>query len=229
MPVPPPIAFSHLPVPCVPFVVSPPGATKPITKIIFQHRQSRCRHFIGALNNIFNLNILHNILLAMQWENNDNHSTMWFVENPCTCYYKYSKYNISPKPYFAELKLLANFVEKLTGSDETNCVNINYYEDQFSSVGYHSDSEDLFQAETIFSTIISVSIGATRTFSIKAKDRSEEFFRDLDHGDVLTMEGLCQKFYLHALLRSPGACGYRINLTFRKIVQHKQYCPLANE
>ena len=43
------------------------------------------------------------------------------------------------------------------------------------------------------------------------------------------MEGLCQKFYVHALLRDKGACAPRINLTFRKIVQHKQYCSLANE
>ena len=165
----------------------------------------------------------------MQWENNDYHSTMWFVENQCICCYKYSKYNISPRPYFPELKLLADFVENLTGSDETNCVNVKYYEDRFSKVGFHSDSEDLFQAETIFSTIISVSIGATRPFIIQAKDKSEEFCLDLEHGDVLTMEGLCQKCYVHSFPRCPGACAPRINLIFRKLVQHKQYCPLANE
>ena len=218
-PLTPSTAFFH-PIACVP---------KPLTKVIFQHRQSRCRHFVEALINIFNLDTLHNKLLALQWDNNENHSTMWFVENPCTCFYKYSKYNVSPKPYFPELKLLANFVENLTGSEETNCVNVNYYEDRFSSVGFHSDSEDLFQAETIFSIIISVSLGSTRTFILQAKDNSEEHSIDLKHGDVLTMEGLCQKFYVHALPRAAGACGPRINLTFRKIVQHKQYCPLANE
>ena len=154
---------------------------------------------------------------------------MWFVEHPCVCSYQYSSYNVSPQPYFPELKALASFAENVTGSNETNCVNVNYYENQFSKVGMHSDSEDLFQAEKIPSTIISISLGATRNFVLQAKDGSSEFSVDLLHADVLTMEGLCQKFYRHALPQAAAPCGPRVNLTFRKLVQHKQYCPLAKE
>ena len=133
------------------------------------------------------------------------------------------------KPFFPELKALAKFVENLTGSVETNCVNVNYYEDRFSKVGFHSDSEDLFQAETIPSTIISISLGATRNFVLQAKDGSAEYSVDLKHADVLTMEGYCQKYYWHGLPQAADPCGPRVNLTFRKLVRHKQYCPLAKE
>ena len=165
----------------------------------------------------------------MKWKINDNHQTLWFVEFPCVCKYKYSKYNISPQPYFPELKALANFVEKVTGSEGSNSVNMNLYPDQHSKVGMHSDSEDLFQADFSATNIISISLGATRRFILQAKEGKAVHEVSLQHGDILTMEGLCQKFYKHALLPSPLPCGHRINLTFRKIVQHKQYCSLAKE
>ena len=117
----PSIAFSHLPIASFP---------KPLTKVIFQDRQSKCRHFIEALIHFITLDSTYNKLLTMPWDSNDNHKTMWFVELPCKCAYKYSKYNVLPKPFFPELKALAKFVENITGSVETNCVNVNYYEDQ---------------------------------------------------------------------------------------------------
>ena len=133
-----------------------------------------------------------------------------------------------PKPYFPELKLLAIFAEKVTGSEETNSVNVNLYKDQFAKVGLHSDSEDLFQAKFIASIIISISLGAARTFILQANDGSDSYAINLQHGDIATMEGLCQKHYKHALLPAPLPCGPGINFTFRKIVQHKQNCSLAN-
>ena len=83
-------------------------------------------------------------LLAMPWDQNANHKTMWFVDSPCCCAYKYAKYDIAPKPFFPELKALAVFVEKITkleGHMGTYCVNANLYVDQNCKVGYHSDSE----------------------------------------------------------------------------------------
>ena len=205
-----------------------PPAYFPKTKTIFQDRQSRCRHFIQALVNFNLLSIIEDKLLAYTWDTNDNHDTMWFVEKPCSCSYKYAKYDIQPRPYFPELKLLATFAEKVTGSEETNSVNVNLYRDQYSKVGLHSDSEDLFLARFVPSTIISISLGAARTFVLQANDGSASYSIDLEHGDIATMEGLCQRDYKHALLPAKHPCGPRINLTFRKIVQHKQYCSLAH-
>ena len=105
--------------------------------------------------------------------------------------------------------------------------NDNHDRDQYSKVGLHSDSEDLFLARSVPSTIISISLGAARTFVLQANDGSASYSIDLEHGDIATMEGLCQRDYRHALLPAKHPCGPRINLTFRKIVQHKQYCSLA--
>ena len=159
------------------------------TVTIFQDRQSRCRHFIQALANFQLLTIIQDKLLAYTWDNNDNHDTMWFVEKPCSCSYKYSKYDIQPRPYFPELN---TFVEKVTGSEETNSVNVNLYRDQHAKVGLHSDSEDLFQARFVSSTIISISLGAARSFVLQAINGSGATYSiDLEHGDIITMEGLC--------------------------------------
>ena len=152
-----------------------PPAYFPKTKTIFQDRQSRCRHFIQALVNFNLLNTIQDKLLAYTWDHNDNHDTMWFVEKPCTCSYKYAKYDVQPRPYFPELKLLADFAEKVTGSEKTNSVNVNLYKDQFSKVGLHSDSEDLFSARTVPTTIISISLGAARTFVLQANDGSASY------------------------------------------------------
>ena len=165
----------------------------------------------------------------MTWDTNKNHHTMWFVEHPCVCSYEYSSYNVSPRPYFPELKALALFAENVTGSKVTNSVNVNYYDNHFSKVGLHSDSEEIFQADKCSSTIISISLGATRNFVLQAKDGSAEYSVDLKHADVLTMEGYCQKYYWHGLPQAADPCGPRVNLTFRKLVRHKQYCPLAKE
>ena len=166
----------------------------------------------------------------MPWQSNDNHKTMWFVDGLCSCAYKYSKYEIQPKQFFPELKSLANFVEKVTGLEGSNCVNVNLYVNQHNKVGFHSDSEPIFQADYIPSSIISVSLGAARQFTIRCKaDFSQSYDVLLEQGDIVTMEGLCQKFYQHSLLASPAPCAPRINLTFRKIVQHRNNCALAEE
>ena len=208
----------------MPLPFAPPKFT-----VILEDRQSRVRHFKKALLNLKSVGNIYNKLIKMPWDTNANHKTMWFVVSPCSCFYKYSKYDIKPKPYFPELKALAEFVEKVTELGGTNCVNVNLYENQFSKVGFHSDSEPIFQADYIASDIISISLGATRMFAIQAKVGNIARQVQLVHGDILTMEGLCQKFYKHALLASELPVAPRINLTFRKIIQHRHPCILAKE
>ena len=105
---------------------------------------------------------------------------------------------------------------------------MNRYQDQFAKVGLRSDSEDLFQARFVPFTIISISLGGARSVVSQADDGSASYSIDLEHGDIATMEGLCQRDYKHALLPAKHPCGPRINLTFRKIVQHKHNCSLAS-
>jgi hypothetical protein len=51
---------------------------------------------------------------------------------------------------------------------------------------------------------------------------------DLEHGDLLTMEGKCQKHTIHMLPRA--LCTEpRINLTWRWIRKHSEDCPLVHQ
>ena len=96
-----------------------------------------------------------------------------------------------------------------------------------NQLGLHSDNEFLFQADKQNSCIVSVSFGATRKFVIRDKRTGAEMNVKLSHGDLLTMEGLMQKFYEHGVVQSAVPVDYRINLTFRKIVVHNEGCTLA--
>ena len=103
----------------------------------------------------------------------------------------------------------------------------NYYSDAKSQLGFHSDNEFLFQADKQASCIVSVSFGATPEFVIRDKRTRAEIPVKLSHGDLLTIEGLMQKFYEHCIVQSAVPVDYRINLTFRKIGVHNDGCALA--
>jgi len=43
---------------------------------------------------------------------------------------------------------------------------------------------------------------------------------ELAHGDLLLMAGATQHAYVHAVPKTARAVGERINLTFRRVLQH---------
>merc|ERR1712216_225048 len=150
-------------------------------------------------------------------------------------------------------------------SGELNCVNLNYYPCG-GGVGWHADDEFLFDSLERETAIISLSLcgseDVSRLFEVRLRsslrdatdqdiDGSEvadtsELARSLllGHGDLMTMEGLHQLFYLHRVwpgdghehVDDPRAQGERINLTWRTIVRHLDgseecrgmCCPLAH-
>ena len=133
--------------------------------------------------------------------------------------------------------------------NELNCVNLNYYPEG-GGVGFHADDEFLFDGLNRETRIISLSLcsppnasdNATdgnnanndwgaRKFQVKRKGK--KYASDikeivLRHGDLMSMEGMFQKHYLHSVW--PGdskghldheLCqGERINLTWRTLVCH---------
>jgi alkylated DNA repair dioxygenase AlkB len=140
------------------------------------------------------------------------------------------------------------------GHDGFNSCNLNYYP-KGGGVGYHADDEFLFDGLNRSIRIVSLSLCARnqdvgghdgeRLFQVKRKRRNVETTGNgevqceeentiseitLKHGDIITMEGMFQKFYLHSVW--PGddienvhteddRCqGERINLTWRTIVRH---------
>lgn len=101
-----------------------------------------------------------------------------------------------------------------------NSVLVNLYRDGNDSVSWHADDErELGEAPSI----ASISLGATRKFSLKpvyvdAPTRKSQSI-DLHSGDLLLMQGDTQKNWHHAVPKTSRPCSARINLTFRTVIK----------
>ena len=156
------------------------------------------------------------------------------------------------------------------GGKVFNSVNLNYYPGG-GGVGFHADDEFLFDGINRPTRIVSLSLcgrrrdydgggdvegtehSGERVFQVKRKARPPVgSSRDgivseitLRHGDIITMEGMFQRHYLHSVwpgdddgrahVNHERCRGERINLTWRTIVRHLDgsdecrglFCPLA--
>merc|ERR1711959_496187 len=110
-----------------------------------------------------------------------------------------------------------------------NSCNLNLYDDGGMSVGWHSDDESLFQGKFQDISIISLSLGVTRTFELRKNWPTEEedtvSRMSLNSGDLMTMEGMLQKHFQHRVPKEEVVEGPRINLTWRWILKHRTKCP----
>jgi hypothetical protein len=90
---------------------------------------------------------------------------------------------------------------------------LNFYEDGDQRIGWHSDREEVGRD----TPIASVSLGATRAFMVRSKERgvSDRITLDLEHGSLCVMENKCQLDYLHSIPKQKNVTEGRINLTFR--------------
>merc|ERR1711924_161503 len=97
------------------------------------------------------------------------------------------------------------------------------------SVGWHADDERLFQGYYQDCLIVSLSLGQARSFSLRTRCHGgwEENIL-LESGDLCTMEGMTQRYYQHAALKSYETnLQPRLNLTWRWVVAHDGRCSLA--
>lgn len=90
---------------------------------------------------------------------------------------------------------------------------VTLYPNGVASLGYHSDDEpDLVPG----APIASLSLGATRAFSVRRKGGSQTMFTvDLEHGSLLRMTGATQRHYQHCVPKRLRVTDPRINITFR--------------
>lgn len=96
---------------------------------------------------------------------------------------------------------------------EFNSCVVNKYKTGSEYIRYHSDLE----AQGPYHQVISLSLGASRTFHIKKNNSFEKEIKTvLNHGDLLLMFGRAQEDYLHAI-HSENVQGKRISLTYRYI------------
>ena len=147
--------------------------------------------------------------------------------------YNYSGTKWEPFPFPQWLDDLSdNLTAILSEPYSFNSCNVNLYEHGSDSIGWHSDDEALFDTPDESTTILSFSLGETRDFLLRPiGDHSpKKFVRvPLAAGNALLMTGRTQKHYEHAVPKSRGPKGIRINLTFRHISQHSDGCPLHDQ
>ncbi len=98
-------------------------------------------------------------------------------------------------------------------SVEFNVCLLNFYEDGQQRIGWHSDREEIGRD----TPIASVSLGATRSFLVRAKQDGvrDRVKLELSSGSMVLMENICQHLYLHSIPKQSEVTGGRINLTFR--------------
>ena len=128
--------------------------------------------------------------------------------------YVYSQTRFEPHAWLPELQKLR---ERLQSEFECrfNSVLANRYRNGADSMGWHSDDEHELGKQPV---IASISLGATRRFSFKAKtENAKAVHLELPHGSLLLMRGDTQKNYKHALAKTTKPVGERINLTYRNI------------
>eukprot|EP00928_Gymnodinium_smaydae_P070599 TRINITY_DN54406_c0_g1_i1.p1 TRINITY_DN54406_c0_g1~~TRINITY_DN54406_c0_g1_i1.p1 ORF type:complete len:750 (-),score=97.47 TRINITY_DN54406_c0_g1_i1:119-2368(-) len=105
-----------------------------------------------------------------------------------------------------------------TGLDVSfNVCLLNFYENGDHRIGWHYDREEIGRS----TPIVSISLGAPRTFLVKAKPAArgsevkDEVSLKLSNGSLLLMENICQHKYVHSVPSTTDVPAARINLTFR--------------
>merc|ERR1712228_437108 len=87
------------------------------------------------------------------------------------CTYRYGGLEVSPQEYPMWMLRLLEEVMPLCGLSNSeefpNSCNLNLYEGGGNSVGWHADDEALFQGKFSDCRIISLSLGAARTFELR--------------------------------------------------------------
>ena len=122
---------------------------------------------------------------------------------------------MQPTAWTSNLRSIRQRVIELAG-EEFNSVLANLYRDGADKVDWHADDEQVLGLNPV---IASVSLGISRKFRMRRKDRSLETLDIvLDSGDVLIMRGPTQQLWEHEVPRSKVIKEPRVNLTFRKVM-----------
>ncbi len=100
-------------------------------------------------------------------------------------------------------------------STHFNFVLCNLYRDGDDYIGWHDDGEKELGPNPV---IASISLGASRLFELKHKEKNVKKSLVLNAGSLLVMSGKTQKYWKHRLPKAKSCQESRINLTFRKIL-----------
>lgn len=137
----------------------------------------------------------------------------WYADSDAE--YRYSGELHQPQPWLPELEIIKQSLEASLGQS-FNSVLCNLYRNGQDSVGWHADDEQELGKEPV---IASLSLGASRTFQLKHKNKPNLRHKmSLSSGSLLVMQGTTQQFWLHQVPKEPKVSQARINLTFRHVI-----------
>jgi alkylated DNA repair dioxygenase AlkB len=128
--------------------------------------------------------------------------------------YRYSGVEHESSPWPDYLVPIRRRVEEAAQAP-FNSLLLNFYRDGSDSIGWHSDAEAELGRNPI---VPSLSLGSSRRFILRHRKTKQRLTFDLGHGSLLIMAGTTQHHWLHAVPKTTGAVGQRINLTFRNIL-----------
>ena len=208
-------------------------------------RKAQVRHIPKTLyadhKDVFDLEFVERMIKEVNFSKVVNRygkvirSSAWYTADLCNCPYVYSGQHWDPCPFEPWMYETAAKIRSVFGFEEKlDSINFNRYDDFTQSLGFHADNENLFHKTDGTANIVSLSFGASRRFAFKLNFEPDEEASTvyLSSGDLLTMEGRMQMFYMHAVLpEDPGTDvtggGPRFNATFRYIANHQRRCPCA--
>jgi alkylated DNA repair dioxygenase AlkB len=127
--------------------------------------------------------------------------------------YRYADNLHNSHAWTPTLLALREQIERISGQ-RFNAVLLNLYRNGQDAVGWHADDEpDLGPAPAI----ASLSLGATRRFSVRPRPLGEAQHVPLPSGTLLVMDPPFQQDWEHAVLADPLVIRPRLNLTFRLV------------
>ena len=118
-----------------------------------------------------------------------------------------------PWPALVEARTLlsAHYREEL-GEDLTS-TGMCLYRTGRDSVAWHGDT--IGRGATHDTVVAILSLGASRTFALRPRDRSASLRLVLDHGDLIVMGGSAQRTWEHRVPKTARNVGPRVSVQFR--------------
>ena len=155
--------------------------------------------------------ILSNLKSNVLWDNSINSRKTASFGLP----YNYSNIHYLESEFPDFLNQLVEIVNTNNGFIPNNCL-INFYFENTSKMGFHSDQIDILYKNT---GIVIFSFGSTRILRFKNKNNKEIIYDiSLENNSYLYMSQELQKHWLHAVLPNQNdKFGERYSITFRKI------------
>ncbi len=132
--------------------------------------------------------------------------------------YVYSGRTVEVQPWTPTLLQIREEMKQICGwEDPPNFCLINWYRNAEDKIGAHSDNESMLRHDR---SIISLSLGSTRTFRFHSLNGKKVCDIPLEDGTICEMGCGTQKVYKHSILPAKGNPEERWSLTWRWMQTH---------